>query len=94
MFYIDKVGNTIETKSHMNYVYIVECNDGTLYTGWTTDVDKRIAKHNSGKGAKYTKIRQPVILKHVEEFNNKQEAQKREYEIKKLSRAEKLKLIY
>ena len=78
----------------MNYVYIVECNDGTLYTGWTTDVDKRIAKHNSGKGAKYTKIRHPVILKHVEEFNNKQEAQKREYEIKKLSRAEKLKLIY
>jgi putative endonuclease len=77
----------------MSYVYILECSDGTLYTGWTTDVEKRVKTHNSGKGAKYTKIRRPVILKHIEEFESKQEAQKREYEIKKLSRDEKLKLI-
>lgn len=87
------MNNAIEHKPNLRYVYIVECSDGTLYTGWTTDVDKRIAMHNSGKGAKYTKNRAPVVLKYVEEFRDKHEAQRREAEIKRLSRAEKLKLF-
>ena len=77
----------------MNYVYILECADGTLYTGWTTDVQKRVRTHNAGKGAKYTKSRLPVELVHLEEYNSKEEAMKREAALKKLSRAKKLKLI-
>lgn len=77
----------------MNYVYIVECKDATLYTGWTTDIEKRIKRHNCGKGAKYTRTRFPVELKYFEEFDSKEEALKREYFIKQLSRQEKLKLI-
>lgn len=77
----------------MWYVYIVECNDGSLYTGITNDIDKRIAKHNSGKGAKYTKVRLPVKLKIKFEANDRSEASKLEYKIKQLSRQEKLKLI-
>lgn len=78
----------------MNYVYIVECKDGTLYTGWTTNIEKRIEQHNKGKGAKYTKTRYPVTLKYFEEFRTKEEALKREYAIKQLTRKEKLELIY
>ena len=77
----------------MNYTYIVECSDGTLYTGWTNNLEKRIAAHNSGKGAKYTKTRLPVVLKYYEEFQTKEEAMSRENKIKQLSRKEKLKLI-
>ncbi len=77
----------------MNYVYIVECNDGTYYTGYTNDIKKRIITHNEGKGAKYTRGRIPVILKHVETYHTKSEAMSREYEIKKLSRMEKQELI-
>lgn len=77
----------------MNYVYILKCNDGTLYTGWTTDIKKRIMTHNSGKGAKYTRARIPVELKYVENYEDKSEALKREYEIKKLSRKKKILLI-
>lgn len=77
----------------MNYTYIVECSDGTLYTGWTNDLEKRIKMHNSGKGAKYTKTRLPVVLKYFEEFQTKEEAMSREYKIKQLSRKEKQKLI-
>lgn len=77
----------------MNYVYVVECNDGTLYTGWTNDLEKRLKAHNTGNGAKYTKIRYPVYLKHVETFETRSDAQKREYAIKKLSRTEKRKLF-
>ncbi len=77
----------------MNYTYILTCSDGTLYTGWTTDIEKRVEKHNSGKGAKYTSGRRPVKLEYFEKFETKQEAMKREYAIKKLSRKEKLKLI-
>ncbi|MEN6463321.1 MAG: GIY-YIG nuclease family protein [Syntrophomonas sp.] len=77
----------------MNFVYIVECKDGTLYTGWTTNLEKRIAQHNRGQGAKYTKTRYPVVLKYYEEFASKGEALKREHVIKKLSRQEKLKLV-
>lgn len=77
----------------MNYVYILKCADDTLYTGWTNNLEKRIATHNKGKGAKYTRARLPVELVYSEEFEDKIEAQKREYAIKKLKRNEKLKLI-
>lgn len=76
-----------------NYTYIVRCSDGTLYTGWTTDVEKRVQAHNAGKGAKYTKNRRPVQLVYFEEFATKQEAMRREYEIKHIAREEKLALI-
>ena len=77
----------------MNYVYIVECSDGTFYTGWTVDLEKRIKSHSSGKGAKYTRGRGPVKLLYYEKFNNKSDAMKREYEIKKLNRQQKEILI-
>ncbi len=77
----------------MNFVYVLECKDGTLYTGWTTNIEKRIREHNEGKGAKYTRSRYPVELKYFEEYKNKREALKREYFIKKLSRKEKIELI-
>lgn len=76
-----------------NYVYIVRCHDNTFYTGWTTDLDKRIKTHNAGKGAKYTKIRRPVELVYYETFESKSDALKREYQIKQLKRNEKEKLI-
>ena len=76
-----------------NYTYIVECSDGTLYCGWTNDLEKRIAAHNSGKGAKYTKSRLPVKLVYYETFATPNEAMSREYSIKKMTRSEKLKLI-
>lgn len=76
------------------FVYILECSDSTLYTGITTDVQKRLHEHNSTqKGAKYTKIRRPVKLLHVEELEDRSSASKREYAIKKLKREEKLALI-
>lgn len=75
------------------FIYILECQDGTLYTGWTVNVEKRMAVHNRGKGAKYTRSRLPVVLKYVEEAASKREALQREYFIKQLSRAEKLNLI-
>jgi putative endonuclease len=75
------------------YVYIIECKDGTLYTGWTLDVKERVAKHNQGKGAKYTRSRSPVVLKYFEDFSTKKEALQREHFIKQLSREAKLKLI-
>ena len=75
------------------YTYIVECNDKTLYTGYTTDVEARIKTHNSGKGAKYTRSRLPVKLVYFEEYETKSEAMSREFAIKKMTRANKLKLI-
>ncbi|MGI6169824.1 MAG: GIY-YIG nuclease family protein [Christensenellales bacterium] len=77
----------------LNYVYIVRCADGTYYTGWTNDLKKRLMAHNSGKGGKYTHTRFPVELVHCEEFPTKQEAQSREYAIKRLTRQEKEMLI-
>ena len=74
-------------------VYILECGDGTLYTGIAPDVEKRIALHNAGKGAKYTRGRGPVELVYQEELEDRAAASKREYAIKQLSRAEKLQLI-
>ena len=77
----------------MNYVYIVECSDETFYTGWTNNLEKRIAMHSNGTGAKYTKGRGPVKLIYHEEFEDKKDAMKREYEIKKLTRKGKLMLV-
>ncbi len=77
----------------MNYTYIVECADGSLYCGWTNDLEKRIADHNDGKGGKYTRSRLPVKLVYFEKFETKEEAMSREWHIKELSREEKLKLI-
>lgn len=77
----------------MNEVYIVRCADGTLYTGWSNHLEERVAAHNAGKGAKYTKTRRPVELVYREAFETKEEAMRREYAIKQLSRKEKLKLI-
>ena len=77
----------------MNYTYIVKCSDETFYTGWTNDLEKRIEMHNSGKGAKYTKARLPVVLVYYEAFDTKEEAMSREWHIKSLSRSEKQKLI-
>ncbi len=74
----------------MNYVYILECADGTLYTGWTTNPERRVKTHNSGKGAKYTRSRRPVKLVYTEQYESKSDALRREYEIKQLSRAQKL----
>ena len=80
-------------KAQSCYTYIVRCQDDTLYTGWTTDLARRITAHNSGKGAKYTKGRGPVVLRHGEHFATNVEAMSREYEIKQLSRREKIALI-
>ena len=72
---------------------MLKCSDGTLYTGWTNDLEKRVETHNSGKGAKYTKARRPVELAYYEEFETKEQAMKREYAIKQLGRKEKQELI-
>ena len=75
------------------YIYILRCGDDTLYTGITDDVEKRFAAHAAGKGAKYTRGRGPLALVYTEEVEDKSAALKREHAIKKLPRAEKLKLI-
>ncbi|HLR21637.1 MAG TPA: GIY-YIG nuclease family protein [Tissierellaceae bacterium] len=77
----------------MFYTYILICNDNTLYTGYTVDLDKRVKTHNKGLGAKYTRCRLPVELVYFETFNTKSAAMKRESSIKKLNRQEKLQLI-
>lgn len=77
----------------MNFVYILKCSDNTLYTGYTNDLNKRLETHNSGQGAKYTRGRRPVKIVYYEQFETKNEAMKREYYIKQLSREEKMKLI-
>lgn len=78
----------------MNYTYILKCSDGTLYTGWTNNLTKRVDDHNSGRGAKYTKARRPVTLVYYETFETKVEAMRREYAIKQMSRTEKIKLVH
>lgn len=77
----------------MWYVYILKCNDGTLYTGITNNLDKRVSSHNKGTGAKYTKTRLPVEVVYHEEATDRSEASKREHQIKKLSRLAKENLI-
>ncbi len=81
----------INKKNH--FVYIVECRDGTLYTGYTTDVERRLEEHNCGEGAKYTRGRYPVELRYTESFSSRSSAQKKEYQIKQLPRKEKEELI-
>lgn len=76
----------------MNYTYILKCKDETLYTGWTNDIEKRLEVHNAGKGAKYTRARRPVELVYLEQFETKEEAMRREYAIKHMTRKEKLRL--
>ena len=76
-----------------NYTYIVKCSDGSLYTGWTNNLEKRVKAHNDGKGAKYTKTRRPVELVYYEHFATKEEAMSREYHIKQLTRTQKIDLI-
>ncbi len=75
------------------YCYIVECSDGTFYTGWTTDPQRRVAVHNKGRGAKYTKMRLPVKLVYMEEQPDRNAAMKRERAIKRMTRSQKKKLI-
>ena len=77
----------------MNYVYLLRCADGSLYCGWTTDLAGRLAAHNSGKGAKYTRSRLPVELVYHECFTDRHAALSREWHLKRLPRAEKLALI-
>ena len=77
----------------MNCVYILRCADGTLYCGWTTNLTARVAAHNSGHGAKYTRSRLPVELVYYEEYEDKHDAMSREWRIKRMSREEKIKLI-
>ena len=80
-------------KENMNYTYILKCKDGSFYTGWTNNLEKRIKDHNAGKGAKYTKSRCPVELVYYETFDTKEEAMRREYAVKQLSRIKKIQLI-
>ncbi|GER90372.1 hypothetical protein KDW_45340 [Dictyobacter vulcani] len=75
------------------YVYIVRCNDTTLYTGYTTNVERRVALHNAGKGARYTRARLPVVLMVSWQFATKGEALRTEYALKRLPRAQKLRLL-
>ena len=77
----------------MFFAYLVRCADGTLYGGYTTDLQKRLAAHNSGKGAKYTRSRLPVELVWWEECRNKEAAMSREWHVKRLTREQKLALI-
>lgn len=76
-----------------HYVYVLECADDSLYTGYTTDPERRLEEHNDGAGAKYTRGRTPVELVHVERFESRSAAMSREYAIKRLSRAEKEALV-
>ena len=77
----------------MNYVYMIRCGDGSLYTGWTNNLEKRFKNHCEGKGAKYTRGRGPLELVYYEVFEDKKEAMKREYAIKQLKKSEKEQLI-
>ena len=80
-------------KNNCCYAYILRCADGTLYTGWTNDLQHRVETHNAGKGAKYTRTRRPVELCYYETFDTASEAMRREAAIKKLTRQQKLRLM-
>ena len=77
----------------MNYTYLLRCADGSLYAGWTNDLERRLRAHNDGSGAKYTRAHRPVFLAYAEAFAAKEEAQKRECQFKKMKRQERLSLI-
>ena len=76
-----------------HYVYVLRCGDDSLYTGYTTDVERRVREHNAGQAAKYTRGRTPVELVHTERYDSQSEAMAREYEIKQLSRSQKERLV-
>lgn len=76
-----------------SYIYILKCSDNSFYTGWTTDLEKRVQTHNEGKGSKYTRGKRPVVLIYSEGFSRREEAMKREYQIKQLTRAQKEALL-
>lgn len=76
-----------------HHVYILECADGTYYTGYTTDVERRVAEHNAGTAAKYTRGRTPVEVIHTETYDSQSAAMQREYAIKQLRRPAKEKLV-
>jgi putative endonuclease len=80
-----------DTTEH--YVYVLQCADGTFYTGYTTDVERRVDEHNAGEGAKYTRGRTPVEVVHTESFDTQSGAMAREYQIKQLPRPEKAALV-
>ena len=80
-------------KESRNFVYIVECSDGTLYTGWANHLEERIKAHNEGRGAKYTKSRRPVELVWYRSFPTKEEAMREEWRIKHLTREQKIVLL-
>jgi len=75
------------------FCYMVQCSDGSYYTGWTTDPERRVKEHNSGRGALYTKFRRPVELIYLEQVEDRSSAQQREYAIKKLTRQKKTELV-
>ena len=77
----------------MTFVYILECADGTYYTGWTTDLDRRVAVHNAGRGSRYTRLRRPVKLIYWEEHPDRSSAQRRELAVKRLPRARRMALV-
>ena len=77
----------------MNFVYVLRCADGSLYTGWTNDLDRRLKTHAAGKGGKYTRARLPISLVYAECVETEHEARSREWHIKRLTRAQKLALI-
>ncbi len=77
----------------MFWVYMLECADGSLYTGWTPDLENRLRQHNAGRGSKYVRSRLPAQLRYTESYDTRNEAMRREYALKKLSRSEKLLLI-
>ncbi|HBU12937.1 MAG TPA: hypothetical protein DEB31_09520 [Clostridiales bacterium] len=81
------------TETKQNYAYILQCADGTLYAGWTVNMRQRLRAHNAGTASKYTRARLPVALVYCQRFETKQQAMRRECEIKKMTRAEKLALI-
>ena len=84
-----------DESKEMHYIYLVRCSDDSLYCGWTTDLKRRIDAHNGHipGGAKYTRGRRPVTLVYAESFHQKQEAQRREYAIKRMTKTKKLRLI-
>lgn len=79
--------------SAMYYAYLIRCSDGSLYAGFTNDLEKRVSAHNAGKGSKYTRGRLPVALVYFEAFETEHGARSREWHLKRLSRAEKLALV-
>jgi len=88
----DAVESTVSSERE-HYVYVLECADGTYYTGYTTDVDRRVEEHNAGEGAKYTRGRTPVTVVHTEAFASQSAAMSREYRIKQLRRPDKDALV-